>query len=250
MRRLILGSLAVALVLGCVPFAFAQEEVKAIIDKAVKAHGGAEKIDRMKCVQSKSKGKLELFGSSIDMTQEVSIKYPGKFKEVAEIDINGQKVKVISTFDGSKASITANGQAVDVTDKIMEEFKEGSYAMKVGRLTNLLTDKSLQLSLLGESRVEDRPAVGVKIASKDHRDINLYFDKESGVLLKVQTRKNDLQTMQEVDEERIIKEYQDIEGQKVPKKVLVNHDGKKYLEVEVVEVKFPDNIDDSEFQKP
>jgi outer membrane lipoprotein-sorting protein len=250
MRGLMFGSLAVALVLGCVPLACAQEEVKAILEKAVKAHGGAEKLNKMKCLQSKSKGKLELFGSSIDMTQEVSIKFAGKFREVAELDVNGQKVKVISVFDGSKASIMANGQPVDVTDKIMEEFKEGAHAMKVGRLTNLLTDKSLQLSLLGESKVEGRPAVGVKIASKGHRDIDLYFDKESGMLVKVQTRKNDLQTMQEVDEERIIKEYQEVDGQKVPKKVLVNHEGKKYLELEVFEVKFPDDIDDSEFQKP
>jgi hypothetical protein len=34
--------------------------------------------------------------------------------------------------------------------------------------------------------------------------------------------------MQEVDEERIIKEYQDTDGPKTAKKVLVNHDGKKY----------------------
>ena len=27
-------------------------------------------------------------------------------------------------------------------------------------------------------------------------------------------------------------------------------DGKKYLEAEVIEVKYPDDIDDSEFQKP
>ena len=45
MRRLMSGSLAVALVLGLGPLAFAQNEVKAIIEKAVKAHGGAEKID-------------------------------------------------------------------------------------------------------------------------------------------------------------------------------------------------------------
>jgi hypothetical protein len=245
-----LGLLATGLVLYFVPSALAQGEVTAIIEKAVKAHGGAEKINKIKCVQSKSKGKLELFGSSIDMTQEVSVKFTGKFRETAEIDVNGQKVKVVSVFDGSKAAISANGQAVDINDKIMEEFKEGAYGMKVARLTNVLTDKSLQLSPLGESKVEDRPVVGVKIASKGHRDIDLYFDKGSGLLLKVQTRKNDLQTMQEVDEERIIKEYQDVDGQKMPKRVLVNHEGKKYLEVEVVEVKFPDDIDDSEFQKP
>jgi hypothetical protein len=250
MRRLTLGFSAVALVLGFVPVAFAQAEVKAIIEKAVKAHGGAEKIDKMKCVQSKNKGKLELFGSSIDMTQEISIKYTGKFREVAELNVNGQNVKVISVFDGSKASITANGEAVDITDKIMEEFKEAAYAMRVARLTKILTDKSVQLSLLGESQVEGRPAVGVKVVSKGHRDIDLYFDKESGLLVKVQGRKNDLQSMQEVDEERIIKEYQDVDGQKVPKRVLVNHEGKKYLEVEVVEIKFLDDIDDSEFQKP
>ena len=106
---------------------------------------------------------------------------------------------------------------------------------KIGHLTNLLTDKSLQLTLLGESKVENRPAVGVKAASKGHRDIDLFFDKESGLLAKIQSRKNDLQTMQEVDEERIIKEYQDIDGQKTPKKVLINHDGKKYLELDVLE---------------
>jgi hypothetical protein len=120
----------------------------------------------------------------------------------------------------------------------------------VGRLGNLLTDSSVQLSLLGESKVEDRAALGVKIASKGHREMNLYFDKESGLLAKVQLRKNDPQTGQEVDEERIIKEYQDFDGQKAAKKVLINHDGKKYLEMEVIEIKYPDDIDDSEFQKP
>jgi hypothetical protein len=249
MRRLMVGSLAVAFVLGFVPGAFADGEVKAILDKALKAHGGAEKLGKVKCLQTKSKGKLELFGG-IEMTQETSVKFTGKFKEVVEMEVNGQKIRVSSVYDGTKASIVANGQEVPVNDKLMEEFKEGAYALRIGRMTNLLTDKSLQLSLLGESKVEDRPAVGVKIASKGHRDIDLYFDKENGLLAKVQTRKLDGQTMQEVDEERIIKEYQDVDGQKTAKKVLVNHDGKKYLEVEMLEVKFPDDIDESEFQKP
>ena len=58
------------------------------------------------------------------------------------------------------------------------------------------------------------------------------------------------QTLQEVDEERIIGEYQDIEGQKVPKKIVVNHDGKKFMEAEVTEMKFLDKVDDSQFEKP
>src|SRR5581483_3581848 len=159
MRRRMVASLAVVLVLSVVPQGFAQVEAKAIIEKAVKAHGGAEKISKAKCLQTKSKGKLELLGG-IDLTQQLSVKYTGKFKDVTEMEINGQKINVISTFDGNKASITANGQAIDITDKFLEEFKEIAHALKVARLTNLLTDKSVQLSLLGESKVEGRPAIG------------------------------------------------------------------------------------------
>jgi hypothetical protein len=249
MRRVMFGFLAVALVLYFAPPAPAQSEVKSILEKAVKAHGGADKINKVKCVQSKAKGRLELLGG-VDFTQELSAKQTGKFKEVAEIDAMGQKIKVITVFDGSKGWISANGNNMEATDKILEEFKEAAYSMKVARLANLLDNKSVQLSSLGEIKVEDRPAVGVKIASKGHRDIDLYFDKESGLLVKVQSRKNDFQTMAEVDEERIIKEYQEVAGQKTARKVLINHDGKKFMELEVTDIKYPDDIDDSEFQKP
>jgi len=157
---------------------------------------------------------------------------------------------VTTAFDGTKGWISANGTLMDANDKILEELKEASYGMKVARLANILNDKSLHLSALGQSKVEGRPAVGVKIASEGHRDIDLYFDKESGLLVKVEGRKHDFQTMQEVTEERIITEYQEVDGQKTAKKVLVNRDGKKFMEVEVTEAKFLDDIDDSEFKKP
>jgi hypothetical protein len=53
-----------------------------------------------------------------------------------------------------------------------------------------------------------------------------------------------------VAEERIILEYQDVDGMKSAKKVLVNRDGKKFTEAEVLEVKFLDKVDDAEFTKP
>jgi hypothetical protein len=70
------------------------------------------------------------------------------------------------------------------------------------------------------------------------------------LLAKTESRKLDGQTMQEVDEERIVTEYQDVDGQKAAKKLVVNHDGKKFMELEVSDIKFLDKVDDSEFQKP
>src|SRR5207253_1605637 len=97
-----------------------------------------------------------------------------------------------------------------------------------------LKDKSVELSPLGEVKVNDRPAVGVRIASKGHRDLNLYFDKETGLMAKIERQALDTQTMQMVTEERIIQEYQVVDGMKVAKKVLVNRDGKKFTEAEVL----------------
>ena len=41
-----------------------------------------------------------------------------------------------------------------------------------------------------------------------------------------------------------------IDGVKVPMKLLVQHDGKKYIELEVTEYRFVDRIDDAEFARP
>ena len=46
-----------------------------------------------------------------------------------------------------------------------------------------LTDKTYPLTGAGEAKVNDRPAVGVKVTARGHRDVTLYFDKESGLLL-------------------------------------------------------------------
>jgi hypothetical protein len=249
MRKLAMGFLAVALVLGTTSISRAQDEPKAILEKAIKAHGGAEKLGKLKAVQAKSKGTIQLLGG-LDFTQEMTTSFDGKFKEVMNLEANGQKINVVTVYNGQKASLTVNGMDQQLPEKVMDELKEASYAIKAARMVPLLTDPMYMLSALAETKVNDKPVVGVKVSSKGHRDINLYFDKDTGLLAKTESRKLDGQTMQEVDEERIVTEYQDVDGQKTAKKLVVNHDGKKFMELEVSEVKFLDKVDDSEFQKP
>ena len=57
-------------------------------------------------------------------------------------------------------------------------------------------------------------------------------------------------TMQEVVQEHIYQDYQDVDGLKVAKKILTNHDGKKFLEAEITEVTFPKKLDKKEFEEP
>jgi hypothetical protein len=226
----------------------ADDATQAIIDKAIKAHGGATKLTEKKATQTKSKGSLEL-GGGIEFTQEVSL-HGGKLKEAMHLQVAGNQVNVTTVFDGTKGWMKVNDEATkDLDGKILDEVKEAAYVARLTRLV-FLKDKSIELSPLGEVKVNDRPAVGVKVTSKGHRDLNLLFDKATGLLAKAERRVVDIMSGNEVTEERIIKEYQDVDGMKIPKAVLVNRDGKKFLELEVTEAKFPDSLDDSEFAKP
>jgi hypothetical protein len=129
-------------------------------------------------------------------------------------------------------------------------MKQAANLIQINRLIPLKDAKVYTLSLLGESTVNEKPAVGVKVTRKDYRDINLYFDKNTGLLAKIERQALDSMTQQEVAEERIIVEYQEVDGQKVAKKVLVNRDGKKFTEAEVLEYKPSAKVEESDFAKP
>jgi hypothetical protein len=138
---------------------------------------------------------------------------------------------------------------IPLTDPIKEALKEAGDMFKMARLLPL-RDKAYELSALGESKVNGKAAVGLRVAKKGVKDVNLYFDKESGLMAKVERRTLDVSSGQEVTEERIITEYQKIDNMPVAKKVTVNRDGKKFMEAEVVEVKLLEKIDDAEFTVP
>lgn len=187
---------------------------------------------------------------SIAFTEDASFRLPNKVRSVQELEIAGTPVKIMVGFDGAKAWLNVNGKDINMMlDKIADLMHEQIYLSEVTRLTNL-KDKKFQLSSLGEAKVQDKPAIGIRVANKDHKDINLFFDKDTGLLVKFEHRTVDINTQQEVNEERIITEFQDKDGLKEAKKAIINRDGKKYIEVEVLEVKYQDDIDDTQFSKP
>jgi hypothetical protein len=226
------------------------DDVKAILDKAAKAHFPKGEPDAKKQgFLSKAKGKLHVAGLELDFTQEMSIQLPNKFKEVLDMTVMNQTIKSISVFNGKEGWIKVNDKEIKVEKDILAEFKEVGYMMSLGFLTGL-KDKALKLSPLGETQVNSKPALGVKISKEGKRDLDIYFDKSSGLMAKIEQRKKDFMTGQEVAEERIIMEYQEVDGRKMPKKVQVNRDGKKFMEAEILEFRSLEKLDESEFAQP
>jgi len=226
----------------------AEDEAKAVIDKAIKAHGGSDLLKKFQASRTKSKGNIELAGGIV-FTSEAAIQSPDKFKETVELEVNGNKATVITVYDGKKGWLSVNGNTMEMDDKVLEATKEALHGMQIMRMV-FTNNKDCEYSPLGEMKVNDQPAVGVKVSAKGHKDVNLYFDKKTGLLAKVEKQTVDAMTGKEVAEERIITEYQEIDKVQVAKKVTINRDGKKFMEAESLEVKMLEKIGDEEFNKP
>lgn len=226
-----------------------QDEARAIISKAIKAMGLDKLPKDVKGIRSKSKGTLEVMGATLNTSQEVTIRFPDQFREAAEIDVNGMKIPVVTVFDGKQGWVEVMGKVMKLENEILTELKNASSLIRISLLTPLL-DKKYELSLLGEAKVEGKTAVGVRVVGKGFKDISFYFDKTTFLLTKVERQALDPATNMEVPEERIIKSYQDKDGRKIAKEFVILRDGKKFLEAELTDYAFLEQVDPGLFARP
>jgi hypothetical protein len=251
MSRFLALLLSVAVPLTLAPAARAADEPKDIIANAIKAHGGEEFLTKYKAAQSKNKGKINIPGvGEAEFTQDVAYMLPDKVKEAMELKIANQNVSILTLVNGEKMVIEVNGKAIDVPDAAKTAMKEMGHVLGVARLVPLLKDKQYELSIIGEDKVGGKEVVGVRVATKGRKDISLYFDKKTHLLAKMAFRTADPITGNEIEEERIVTEYQkNKDGVQLPKKIALQRDGKDFLEAEVLEMQFLEKLDESEFKK-
>ncbi len=251
MSRLFTLSLAAGVLFAFTPAARAADEPKVILDKAIKAHGGEEFLTKNKAANLKTKGKIDLPGvGETEFTQETSYMIPDKFKDTLEMKIMGQNVSLFTLVNGDKVTVEVNGKEVEGGgDKVKEQMKGMGHVMEIGRLAPL-KNKKYELSIIGEDKVEGKKVIGIRVSAKDQKDVSLYFDKETGLLAKLEHRTADQTTGKEITEERIVMEYKkNKDGVPLPKKLVIKHDGKQFLEAEVTEMTMLEKIDESEFKK-
>jgi hypothetical protein len=250
MSRWLLVTVALGLLIAPVQQARAADEPKALIEKAIKAYGGEEKLAGIKALRLKSKGTVEVLGQSLAFTSEGVQELSGKLRSDLSFEVMGQQVTVTQVFNGEKGWFKVMDNTMELEGDLLKEMKQQVYNSRVNTLVPLLKDKAFTLAPLGETKVNGKDALGVKVSAKDYRDIDLYFEKESGLVVKVVTVALDSTTMKEVSREIIFSEFKETDGLKHATKMLMTQDGKKFIDGEITEYKAIDKPDDSTFAKP
>jgi hypothetical protein len=179
MRRL----LALLVLLTVLPILWA-EEPKEVIERAVKAHGGAANLERLAASRFTYQGSMPSSGDGIKATGSWTVEGMDKHKMVCHLDTNGSLLVIVYC--------AANGKGWQRYDSGTSEMSamdlEHQYCLiqeaHVRTLVPLLRDPKFTLRLVPEGKVRDRAVVGVTAAYPGRADITLWFDRETHLLLK------------------------------------------------------------------
>jgi hypothetical protein len=249
MRTLLALSAVACLVIAPSTRADEKADLLKVIDKAIKAHGIDKAQKDKKASTFKIKGMVHTMGMDLDLTGEYQTQEPDKLRTVQDITVMGQEIKIITVLNGDKGWVNVMGNTMDLPKDALDSTKEEFYAGKVAELL-VLKDNGYKLAALAEKKINDRPAVGISVAHEGHKDIFLYFDKETNMLVMSERQAKDPMGGEEYKQEARYGNYKDVEGVKRPHKIDILRNGEKYVELEVTDYKILDKLDDSTFEKP
>jgi outer membrane lipoprotein-sorting protein len=245
---LVLAGLALAL--GSSLARAQDDDNRALVVKAMKAHGGRELLKKYAAAEIKMTGTVKIMGADAKFKGDIAFQFPDKMRNSINVEINNMNIDVVQVFDGKNFYVNAAGKTIELNDeKFITEMKDSLYVERVSSLVDL-DDKAYKLSALGEAKVSGKDAVGVRVSRDGKRDVNLYFDKNTSLLLKYEFRGRDPIGMMEVTQEKILSDYKEVMGLQTPSKIVVLYDGNQAMELEVTSLRYAEMLDASLFAKP
>jgi hypothetical protein len=251
MRRL-LGVLVVVAVVSAFSLAARagdDKAARAVVDKGIQALGGADNLKKAKTATWKTKGKINFGGNENAFTGTVTVQGLDHFHQELDGNFNGNQVKILLVLAGDKAWRGFNGANTALEDDALATQKRGVYLQVVPATLLPLTDKGFKIETVPEENVDKKPAAGIKVTGPDGKDFRLYFDKESGLPVKLVAKVSGFMGG-DFTQETTFANYKDFGGIKRATKIVSSRDGEKFLESEITDFAVLQKVDPKLFAEP
>jgi hypothetical protein len=250
MTRFQSAILATSLVFGLGQWTKADDqEAKAVIEKAINALGGAQKLDAAKTATWKSNGKITIEDNDNKFTSKVTAQGINHFRQEFEADFNGNPIKGITVLDGDKAWRKFGEDTNKIEDEALANEKRVVYLQIVAQMPTYLNEKGFKVESVKDENVDGKPAAVLKVTGPEGKDFQLFFDKQSGLPVRFTATVNDFQG-EEYKHETTFSNYKDFDGLKRATKSETKRNGKKFIDVELTEFKVVDKLDPKAFAAP
>jgi hypothetical protein len=245
MRKILSVAVVGGLILAWSGLAWSGEEAdaKAIVAKAIKALGGEANLAKQKASTWTETGTYYGMGDGVPFTAKYAMRLPDHFR----MEVEGIFTLIVA---GDKGWIRSGDDTKAMTDEQLAVQKNDHRAGFIATVLPL-KDKAFTLTTLPETKVDDRPALAIKVTRKDYPEVKLYFDATTHLLVKSEWRtKASEQKFKEVTATMYYSKYKEMDGAKIPTKLVMKRDDKLFVEATVEDHKAVGRLDDSVFAKP
>jgi outer membrane lipoprotein-sorting protein len=220
---------------------------RALVDKAIVALGGAKAVRAAHTMTGTGTGTLHLNGANQKVRNRFTAQGIDRLRW--EIDINGGTLRLGLYAKG--VWISANGIDANATDKdTATAFRRGVAALRVAECPTLLLEKGWTLAPLGELKIDDTAAVGIKASRKGEPDIDLWLDAKTHLPLRVEYRFTKPGESAETTLRGTLSDYRKMAGRKHFGKMVVHQDGNLALEIERSDVENAAPVAEETFSRP
>jgi hypothetical protein len=244
MNRLLSAAFVVVL-MGCGSAKADEHAARAILDKAIKAMGGEERLSRIKACTVKGKGTIVVDGDDVPFTFQTTARGIEQYRSTYEGMAGGEKFTGAIVIDGNKGWRKHNDQVENLEGKELENEKRKAYLDVVPVLLTLLKGKGFKLA----SAEEDKTTTGIRATGPDGKEFTIRFDKDSGLPIRMSGEVVD-ESGDEFTQETTFEDYREFDGIKVAIRSSIKKDGERYIEVEEMAFKAIDAVKPGTFAEP
>jgi hypothetical protein len=225
-------------------------DAKAIVEKAIAARG--DKSDSKNAAMTwKERGKYTGMTVTLPYSAEWSFQGPDKYRFAFTADLGDAKIIMTIVVNGEKAWMAEGNQTEEIIGEKLVQTRNEAYQFWVTSLTPLVNDKGFTLATAKGKDVNGKPTNAVKITRDKKPAMTLYFDKESGLLVKREiVVKDEHQNWKEVLDEAYLSNYKDANGMKFFTALKIVRDGKTLIESTLSDAKSSEKLDATLFEKP
>ena len=172
---------------------------------------------------------------------------PGQMTRHIEGRAQGQDIKLDYVFNGNEGWMQLNGGAplnVPMTNTITQVFPGGIFKAILS-----LKSGEFQLSVEPEKRLNNQPAIGIRIEADGEWAETIYYHQDTKLVLA------SFKPLQDADGqshtvETYYSDYRKVDGLSIPMSMNTVMDGETTMKVTVTEVTFLETVAPSVFTKP
>jgi hypothetical protein len=227
-----------------------EKDAKAIVDKGIKALGGEEKLTKAGIYSLKSKGTISFGGNESEFTSHATHQGVDRCRSEFEGKFGDNDVKGVTVVSGDKGWRKFNENDSELDGDALVNEKHRINMQTIPTVLVPLKEKGFKIDSAAEEKVGDKPAAGIKVTGPEGKEFKLYFDKESGLPVKMVATVAGFGGGEEFTQETTFSDYKDFAGIKKATKISSTRNGEKFVDVEVTEFKVLEKVPPETFTEP